>query len=206
MVSGQRTAWLLLDALVCSACVGHPAPVTSVGGFSPTLNASTYYEEGTQVSVIVGTRPAQFRRERTHVPFEIALVNKGLASLTVTPESFTLVDSKNNRYPVVGSAELAHGYGSTDVDRRLAEVASILERKYPQYERVRSNFTPGFVAPIGSKSVVLPRFGYLVDLVYFPNPEVPMPPGPYELLVQVAELPQPLVVHLSVGKPSSRHP
>ena len=168
---------------------------------SPTLAMSTYYEEGSQLALIVGVRPALSRRERPYIPIEIAVANKGLPTLTFTRESFTLVDAQGRSFPAVGRDELSRGYGSTDLDGRLGEVESIVERKYLNFDRVPSSFTPGFDEPVGRDEVTLHRFSYFVDRLYFPNPAVPTPPGPFELLVRVREMPDPLVVRFFVGRP-----
>ena len=194
----QRSARTALGILlgVLPGCVIGVSGERGAGQVSETLAPATFYEEGTQLALIVGVRPALSRRDRPYLPLEIAALNKALPALTFTPESFTLVDRAGNSYPVAGRDELVRGYGSTDVDRRLGEVESIVERKWRTLERVPSNFTPGFDAPIGRDRVVLSRLSYFVDMLYFPNPSPPAPPGPYDLLVRVSELPDPLVVRI----------
>ena len=59
------------------------------------------------------------------MPVEVAVVNKGLPGLTLTPESFFLVNEEGRRYPAVGGKELADNYGDVDVDRRLGVVAGL---------------------------------------------------------------------------------
>lgn len=205
-MTSRTRVWILIVlvglAASASACLSRPVVEPKPGAIAPTLAMSTYYEEGSQVAVIVGVRPTLSRRERPFIPIEIAVVNKGVAKLTLTPESFTLVDAEGRRFPLAAAAELTREYGSTDLDRRLGEVGSILRRKYLQYDRIRSNFTPGFDMPIGSTDVVLYRFSYLVDMLYFPNPRVPTPDGPFDLLVRVPELAEPLVIRFLLGRPS----
>lgn len=199
----RRSKRIGLSGLLCllAGCAVGVSGDRKSGSPSDTLAAFTYYEEGTQVALTVGVRPALSRRERAYIPLEISALNKDLPSLTFTPESFTLVDSHGNSFPVVGHDELVKGYGSTDIDRRLGEIESIVQRKYRSFERVPSNFTPGFDDSIPRTRVMLPRFGYFVDMIYFPNPSPPTPPGPYDLLVRVPELPDVLVVRFYVGAP-----
>ena len=187
--------------LSCATRAPEAPAATARGQVSATLALSTYYEEGPQIALIVGSRPAQSRRDRPYIPIEIAVVNKGQASLTVTPESFTLVSPEGASFPPVSREELSRGYGSTDVDRRLGEIEAIVQGRYQTYDRIPSNFAPGFDAPIAREEVALPRFSYLVDTLYFPNPAVPTPVGPFEILVRVAELPDPMVVRFFVGRP-----
>jgi hypothetical protein len=194
-------AFLCLFTAASAACIEEQVRERSTGEIAPTLAMSTYIEEGTQAAIVVGVRPALSRRDRPYLPLEIAVANKGLAALTLNPESFTLVDAQGRRYPMAAPAELSREYGSTDADRRLGEVQDILRRKYLQYERVPSNFTPSFRAPVATKQVALSRFSYLVDMIYFPNPTIPTPEGPFDLLVRAEETPDPFVIRFYVGRP-----
>ena len=56
------------------------------------------------MTLIVGAHPAG--------------IVKGLPLVSITPESFTMIDEAGNRYPVVASEELYREYGRTDVERR----------------------------------------------------------------------------------------
>ncbi len=196
---GVLVVWI--QALCCVSCAVNPSSGSGrAAKGSPTLALSTYYEEGSQAAVVVGVRPALSRRDRPYIPVEVAVVNKGLAALTLTAESFLLVDTDGRSFPTVTAQELSRGYGSTDVDRRLGEIEPIVQNRYQTFERVPSNFTPGFDTPIGRDRVTLHRFSYLVDMVYFPNPAVPTPAAPYDLLVRAPELQDPLVVRFIVGR------
>jgi len=168
------------------------------GAVAPKLAKSTYFEEGSLLALVVGVRPALSRGDRRYIPLEVSVVNKGMPVATLTAESFTLVDAKGHSLPVAGREELARDYGSTDLDRRLGEVDSVLQRKYQTYDRAPSNFTPGFDDPVLRREVKLSRFSYFLDMIYFPNPAVPTPPGPYDLLIRVQELPDPLVVRFRI--------
>jgi hypothetical protein len=195
------TAVLLL---LCAGCVISKAPGTAPGEISPKLALSTYYEEGTQVAIIVGVRPGLFRKDRPYVPLEIAAVNKGLPVLTVSRESFVLVAPDGRSFPAVSAQELSKANVSRDLDGRLGETESVIARRYGQlgrgtYQQARSNFTPGFDDAIARDPVPLSRFTYLVDMIYFPNPGLEKTTGPFDLLVRVPEIPDPLVVRFRFG-------
>lgn len=194
----------VLLPLLCAGCVVTTNHGTAPGEISPKLALSTYYEEGTQLAIIVGVRPALFRKDRPYIPLEIAVVNKGLPLITVSRESFVLVAAQGKSLPAVSSEELSHASGSRDLDGRLGEIESVIERRYGEpgrgtYIRVRSNLTPGFDDAIARDPVPLNRFSYMVDMIYFPNPGLEKGTGPFDLLVRVPELPDPLVVRFNFG-------
>ena len=83
------------------------------------LSQSSYIEQGKLMALIVGTRVTRLRENRPYIPLEVSVVNKALASISFTAESFTLVDSEGNRYSPVGFDELKKDYGNIDIDRRL---------------------------------------------------------------------------------------
>jgi hypothetical protein len=190
--------------LLFAGCVISKSSGTAPGEIAPKLALSTYYEEGTQIAIVVGVRPALFRKDRQYVPLEIAVVNKGLPGVTVSRESFVLVDPEGDSYPAVSSQELLKANVSRDLDTRLGEIESVVARRYGQlgrgtYQRVRSNLTPGFDDAIARDPVPLGRFNYLVDMIYFPNPGLSKKVGPFDVLVRVPELPNPLVVRFNFG-------
>jgi hypothetical protein len=193
-------ATAILLPLVLAGCVVTKNPGAPPGSTSPKLALSTYYEEGTQLAIIVGTRPAVIRKNGPFLPIEVAVVNKGVPGVTLSRESFVMVDRQGRSFPVVSPDELKKSYGSRDLDRRLTELPDMVPRKYPApYVYERSNFTPSFADGIERNLVTLGRFNYLVDTVYFPNPGVEEDGGPYDLLVRVPELPDRFVVSFSIG-------
>ncbi len=170
------------------------------GRLDPKLAQATWIEEGSQVALIVSTRAARYRLKQPFLPFEIAVVNRGLEGITLTRESFTLVDARGNRYPMAGRQEIYGDYGgSTDVDRRnFSEAAPIVLGKYQGFSYVRSNFTPGFDDSIAIDRIALPRFSYILDFVYFPTPPGFLEGEPLELLLSAPELENPVFVRFTV--------
>src|SRR5262245_52263712 len=73
----------------------------------PKLSLTTYVEEGQIAALIVSTRPTRYRLDRAYLPFEVAFANKGLPSITLTRESFTLIGPDGREYPLAGRDELA---------------------------------------------------------------------------------------------------
>jgi len=162
------------------------------------LSQSTYIEEGKILALIVGTRVTRQREERPYIPFEVAVVNKALASLSFTAESFTLVDSEGNRYSTVGFEELKKDYGNVDIDRRLEEVAPTVRGTYQAYEEIPSSLTGSFDRPIVQK-MFLPKFSYMSDMIYFPTPAGGVKGKRFELFLNATELPDPVFVKFEVA-------
>ncbi len=196
---------LAAAVLVAAACAPVLQPSGSTveeGRLDPKLALSTWIEEGSEIALIVSTRATRFRLKQPFVPIEIAVVNRGLEGVTLTRESFTLADSKGNRYPLAGRQELTEGYGgSVDVDRRnFYEAAPIVLGKYQSYNAVPSNFSPGFDNPIALDRVSLPRFSYILDFLYFPTPLGFAEGEPLELLLSAPELENPVFVRFTVTR------
>ena len=165
----------------------------------PTLTRSSYIERGKLLTVVVGTRPTRIRDEAKFMPLEIAVANNGMESLTVTRESFTLVNGDGSkRYSVVSAEELRDTDYNVDVDRRLGEVLPVMNDKYTNYERVASNLSPSFDAPSERSPVRLSRFSWLYDYIYFPWPEGGVEEQSFDLLFKTREMENPVVVRFAV--------
>jgi hypothetical protein len=193
---------LALIAALASSCV--PAMSTQSetvagGNLDEKLAHSTWIADG-DVTLIASSRATRFRLKQAYVPVEIAIVNRGMKSLSLTRESFSLVDVRGNRYPAVGGKELERSYkGSVDLDReRFTEAAPIVFGKYTSYSRVPSNFSPGFDNSIALDHVFLPRYSYIVDFIYFPSPAGYTIGEPLEVRVSAPELPDPVFIRFTI--------
>lgn len=196
----RTVRWLLVVVFASAAmasCAARRSPERA-STTDPKLAPSTYMEDGRLVALVVSTRAAEVRRSKTHFPLEIAVVNKGLAGLSISPESFVLVDDSGRRHPVAGREDLANRYGNTDIDRRFSEAAGPVRAKFSQYLPVPSNMTPGFDRGVARDHVSLPRFAYLLDFVYFPRPEGGAAGRTYELFLSAPELPDPVFVRFRI--------
>ncbi len=170
------------------------------------LSTFAFLEEGDLVSFIVDARTTRDREKEAYIPFEILVANRGeLKSLTVTRESFTLVDAEGNRYPCVGPRDLLEGYEYLDFDRRLGELAGIVVNRFGVYTRYPSLFSPvrdPLAALVGSSivkdTVSLPVFSYFIDFVYFPKPKTGVLGKRFEMFLEAPELKDPVFVKFVV--------
>jgi hypothetical protein len=195
---GLVVAVAVAVALLASACVPRPAGV-SADAIDPKLTLTSFIEDGAVVALVVGTKPAYTVHDRNYIPFEVAVVNKGLDSVSLSRELLVLVDAEGNRYPVVGPDELRREYkGSIDTDQRLTESLGVLLGKYQTYEYVPSNLTPSFDRPVELDRVFLPRYSWTHDFVYFATPPGGVRGERFELFLNSPELPDPVFVRFQV--------
>ena len=190
----------LLAVLVAAACAGTKQPPREVGGLDRKLSTFAFIEDGNLIALIVDTRPARYSEEAQYMPLEIAIANRGLKELVLTRESFTLVDDSGNRYPAATPQELLDGYEYLDIDRnQLTELGGILTTKLAVYHAYPSRFSPTRSGgTVVLDRVVLPRFGFLIDYLYFPEPESGIRGHEFELFVDSQSLTDPVFVKFAV--------
>jgi hypothetical protein len=194
-------AGLLVLALLLSApgCAQKEIRGGEVTGLDRKLSTFAWIEHGDLVTFIVNTKSSRYRDEAPYVPVEIAVSNNGLKKLFLTRESFTLVDENGDRYPVATPRELIEGYEYLDFDRRLAEIESIVFNRFATYTRYGSNFSPTRASTrIVRDTVSLPRFGYMIDFIYFPRPSSGVLGKKFELFMDSPDLPDPVFVKFQV--------
>jgi hypothetical protein len=205
MPAASRCAVILL-ALAAASCALQPATVDlPAPEVDRTLTLYSFIEEGELVTFIVNVRATREREQADYIPVEIAVGNRSVDQLSLTRESFTLVDEEGNRYPCVGPKDLLAGYDFLDFDRKLGELASIVGNKFANFERYPSSFSPVLNAPTATTSfsvvrdaTTLPRFGYLIDFIYFPRPPGPLAGRKLELFLEAPELKDPIFVKFLV--------
>ncbi len=190
-------AGLGLTAAGCPA--REPIRTGEARGLDRKLSTFAFIEQGDLVTLIVDTRSTRYRADQPYIPLEICIANNGLKKLALTRESFTLIDDANNRYPAAGPRELMEGYEFLDFDRKLNELEAIVFNKFAAYTRYGSNFSPtrtrtGIVRDL----VALPRFGYMIDYLYFPMPVDGITGKTFELFVDSPDLPDPVFVRFLV--------
>ncbi|HEX6851557.1 MAG TPA: hypothetical protein VF139_09130 [Candidatus Polarisedimenticolaceae bacterium] len=175
-------------------------------GLDRKLSTFAFIEDGDLVAFIVDVRATQYREKDAYIPFEVAIANRGFRSMTLTRESFVLVDEQGNRYPAASPKELLQGYEFLDLDRRLAEISDITFNKFSTFTRYRSKFSPTRQVPqvpgeatLVQDTVVLPKFGYLIDFLYFPTPPGGVKGKKFEMFLKTPELPDAVYVKFQVN-------
>lgn len=196
-------------ALVLVACGAHqPVEGRSPDDLDRKLSTFAFIEQGDLVTFIVDTQAARYRDATAFMPLEIAIANNGVKNLVITRESFELIDENGTRYPAASPRELYEGYDFLDIDRdQLAELESIVFNKFAAYTRYESKFSPThlsrrddnrFAATTVRDLVSLPRFGYLMDFIYFPKPETGIKGHRFELFLDAQGVEDPIFVKFEV--------
>jgi hypothetical protein len=168
------------------------------------LSTFAYIEEGKLATFIVDTRPTRYREGERYVPVEIAIANRGVARLSLTRESFTLADENGNRYPCASPKELLANYDFLDLDRNLAELDEIVFNRFGAMTAYPSKFSPTRrPSRTGESNVItdtvqLPRYGYMLDMLYFPMPTTGLKGHKFELAMTAPELTDPIFVKFEV--------
>jgi hypothetical protein len=198
-------AVLLAVAAGALSCAPKPLAAVSPAAVDRKLSTFAFLEEGRLVSFVVDTRSTREREGESFIPLEISVANRGIKDMTITRESFTLIDAEGNRYPCASPRELLEGYNPLDFDRRLAELEGILVNRYSAMTRYPSSFSPlrdasvrPGVSTLVRDAISLPQFGYFIDYIYFPKPKTGVLGKRFELFLNAPELPDPVFVKFVV--------
>jgi hypothetical protein len=196
-------------AFFLAACGAHqPMEGRTPDDLDKKLSTFAFMEDGDLVTFIVDTQAARYRDKSSFMPLEIAIANNGVKNLVIARESFELIDENGTRYPAAAPRELYEGYDFLDIDRdQLAELESIVYGKFAAYTRYESKFSPthmstrdnSLVAATTVRDVVsLPRFGFLIDYIYFPKPETGIKGHRFELFLNAQGVEDPIFVKFEV--------
>ena len=188
-----------------ASCARRPMRGQESSGLDRKLSTFVWIEEGDIATLLVGTRATRYREKDAYIPVEISVANSGLKQLTLTRESFVLVDAEGNRYPAAGPKELLENYEFLDLDRRLQEIEGVTFNKFATYTIYPSKFSPTRRNPtrpgessLVRDSITVPKFGYLIDFVYFPRPTQGVMGRKFELFMSAPELENPIFVKFEV--------
>jgi hypothetical protein len=202
----MRRALLAVVVLVAASCVTRQ-PMT--GQVAPDvdrkLSTFAFIEDGKLATLIVDTRATRYREKEAYVPVEIAIANRGLRQLSLTRESFTLADENGNRYPCASPKELLANYDFLDLDRNLSELSGIVLNRFGAMTAYPSKFSPTRRAPLPGENAVitdslqLPKFGYFLDMLYFPMPATGLKGHRFELAMTAPELTDAIFVKFEVN-------
>jgi hypothetical protein len=195
------SAALLVGLMLVSCVTRQPIQGRKAGELDRKLSTHAYIEEGKLVTLVVSVVQARDREGAGYVPLQIAVSNNGLRQLILTRESFTLIDEEKNRYPAASPRELIDNYQFLDLDRYMAELEGIIANKFAAYRQYPSNFSPNqdFAnLEVVRDLVSLPKFGFMVDFIYFPEPPGGLRDHRFELFLDSPSLEDPVFVKFEV--------
>ncbi len=196
----RRLVCSALIFLAASCATRQPMTGQAAPDVDRKLSTFAYIEEGKLVTFIVDTRATGFRGENKYIPVEIAISNNGVKQLTLTRESFILVDDKGNRYPCASPKEVLDNYDLVDLDTGLRELDGIVFNRFGAQKRYRCKF---FSSPSAGRGVItervqVPKFGYVLDMIYFPMPAGGLKDRTFELVMTAPELTDAIFVKFEV--------
>jgi len=198
----QRVLVVLLLGLTFAACATRqPVEGHKAGKFDRKLSTFAYIEEGKLVTLILSVVQARDRDGAGYMPLQISVANNGMRQLVLTRESFTLIDENKNRYPAANPQELIESYNFLDLDRHMAELPGIIANKFAAYTQYPSNFSPDqdfSRLRVVRDLVSLPKFGYMIDFIYFPEPAGGVSGHAFELFLDSPSLEEPVFVKFEV--------
>jgi len=196
-----RVSVVLICVISAACATRQPIEGQKAGELDRKLSTFAYIEEGKLVTLIVDTLPARDRDGEAYMPLQIAVSNNGQRKLTLTRESFTLIDEDQNRYPTANPRELIEGYDRLTIDRELGELAGIVVNKFAAYTQYPSNFSPTdnpARLTVVRDLISLPKFGFMIDFLYFPTPPGGIRDRRFELFMDSPDLEDPVFVKFEV--------
>ena len=129
-----------------------------------------------------------------------------------TYEDYLRLPDDGNRYEVASPRDLVESYQFLDVDRQQSELEGIVHGRFVNFTRYTATFSPtpppkpGGVVPdrvpgrggVVQDRVSLPKWGYMIDFIYFPVPRSGLLDRRFELHMEATELPDPVFVKFAV--------
>ncbi len=196
----KEFSWLLI---LCGFFI-FLAECTTAGGhpfieLDPKYDRFTYTLESDRILVGVTTFVARYREKDEYLPLEVGVANKRLKKLTLTRDSFTLIDELGNEYPLTSPVELLKNYRKQSVDLRIAHIIHIYRSLFGGLSSVDSNFEPNRPGhSLVWDKVELPRTYFMIDVLYFKRPATGIKGKRFELRVSALELEEPIQVRFMV--------
>ncbi len=183
-------------ALALAAAV----PALAERGVSERYAFETYRERVGPVTVVVDSYPASLRAEADYIPLHVAVgLKSGAPDVTVTRETFTLIDSRGNRVPAAGPIEIRENYGMVAFDASLMRIRPlVVGQQFTGSLPLRSNFYPDSRGiGVVQDAVHLGPYTWFHDVFYFPRPSAGLD-GVLRLRLEGGGLEEPIEVKFRV--------
>jgi hypothetical protein len=190
-----------LLTLAVSGCARVPMETTSASKASTSTSFSfaTYKEQDGPITLLVGTFLASLNDAEPYFPLQIAVGVRGEdAKLTVTPESFLLIDPDGKAYPLASYREIVEQDHLLQRNADLNEAQPLQTgEQFTNSSRIASNFFPTVAGGIVIDRVHLRRTTYIKDMLYFPRPDHGLD-GTHTLRFRTAEMTRPIDVRFEI--------
>lgn len=194
----STTGFVVAAIVLATGCVMSrstaPATTPSTPVPSPTLAPSIFYEEGDLVFLGVNVHIARFSLDADLLPVEIAVANKGIEQLRVSPEHITLRSPDGKSWPMASPEESAGSSLRSEFDRKLMPVPfrDIVELRFPNYTHIPSTFGLRGGNRTMTRTVEMRRNTWTLAQIWFPNPGGELKGKLFEIWLDSPELPEPV--------------
>ncbi len=194
---------LLASVLSCATSVNQ---LPQEPGFSPRLTRFTYLEEGKLVTLAADMEATRKRDDQKFIPVSVGIANSGLPTLTLTRESFTLVDDKGNKYSLATVSEARSLASLQTYDVRIAvNFRDVFFTRFSTWPQIPMVFFPVQSSDpefarrgIVRDRVEMPLRSWAWDILYFPHPQGSIKDRKFELWLDTPELEEPVFVRFAV--------
>ena len=212
MTEGARTfvrrgaaALFVASLALLAGCALFDRKLPQEPGYHPRLTPRTYIEEGNLLIFTVDVSPTVWRDDKELIPIAFALANKSMQRITLTRESFTLVDEEGNRYPLASVQEMRRTGVLSNGDWNAADhFFEVTQGYYDSWVHQPSVFFPVLTTTrLGRRGVVRDKVElnlrmWTADMLYFPHPKGSIKDKKLELWLSAPELKEPVFVKVHV--------
>lgn len=191
-----------IGILLLAAALSVAVPPTRGGdtSSSESFSFATYKEKDGPITILVGSFPASLNEGEAFFPLQVAVGVRGRdATLTVTRESFTLIDPDGKVYPMATYREIRARDRLLEFNQSIDTAQPlVIGQQFANSFRIASRFFP---SPASTSSPVdrvhLKRTVYFKDLIYFPYPDLGLR-GVLTIRFRTKEMTRPIDVRFEV--------
>jgi hypothetical protein len=193
-IAGIVLATIVLAAGCVMSRSTAPDTTPSAQVASETLAPSIFYEEGKLLFLGVNVHIARFSLDAELLPVEIAIANKGIEQLSVSPEHITLRSLDGKAWPVASAEESSGSSLRSSFDRQLMPVSfdDVVKLRFPNYKYKPSTFNLRRGNQNMTRTVDMRRNTWTRAQIWFPNPGGELKGKLYEVWLDSPELPEPV--------------
>jgi hypothetical protein len=207
MKSPALSAVILLAALVLvGITTGSPAPQAKMIVLDQKVDNNTWVNREGTLYLTVNVFLTRGADKQAYIPLEIGVANPSGKTVTLTRDSFILVDQDGNTYPMTPPKEIMKKYGRVNFDRSKSALSHTTTPVFNGFNFVRSQFEPNPRMTPGTSNVItdqveIPTSFAIADLIYFQMPAKGLKGTYFELRVTAAGLEEPQTIKFAIDLP-----
>jgi hypothetical protein len=185
-------------AVIVAVAVGVTLLGASRAKTSEKYSNTVYRERSDRITVLVDAYIASFHEADDYIPFPVAIGLRSGKNVTISHESFTLVDQEGNVVPLATYQEINENYNKIPFDESLREARPlVIGQQFENSTELPSQFFPSSRGSTYLSRVEMAPFTWFNDVLYFPRPPAGLG-GVLVLRVTGSSLEQPVEVRFEV--------